>query len=33
VWRVFLVRDDRGVDVVIDYVDGAVYGVIEYIVN
>jgi hypothetical protein len=33
VWRVFLVRGDRGADVVIDFVDGSVYGVVEGIVN
>ncbi|MGH2445597.1 MAG: hypothetical protein ACRDGD_06105 [Candidatus Limnocylindria bacterium] len=33
VWRVFLTHGDRGVDVVIDFVDGSVYGVVESIVN
>jgi hypothetical protein len=33
VWRVFLVRGDRGADVVIDFVDGSVYGITEGIVN
>jgi hypothetical protein len=33
VWRVFLVRGDEGVDVVIDYVAGAVLGTAAYIVN
>jgi hypothetical protein len=33
VWRVFLVRDDAGVDVFIDYVAGSVLGELEYIVD
>jgi hypothetical protein len=33
VWRVFLVRGDEGIDVVIDYLDGTVLGTMEYIVN
>jgi hypothetical protein len=33
VWRVFLVRGSQGSAVVIDFVDGTVYGVAEYIVN
>lgn len=33
VWRVFLVRGDRGVDVIVDFLDGAVLGTAEYIVN
>lgn len=33
VWRVFLVHGDRGVDVIVDYLDGAVLGTAEYIVN
>lgn len=33
VWRVFLVRGDRGADVFIDFVDGLVHGVIQTIVN
>lgn len=33
VWRVYLVRGDRGVDVAIDFVDGTVYGDVELIVN
>jgi hypothetical protein len=30
---VFLVRGDRGVDVIVDFLDGAVLGTAEYIVN
>lgn len=33
IWRVFLVRGDEGVEVVIDYVDGTVLGTASYIVN
>lgn len=33
VWRVFFVRGDEGIDVVIDYVTGAVLGTKRYIVN
>jgi len=33
VWRIFLVRGDEGVDVMIEYVDGTVLGTIDYIVN
>lgn len=33
VWRVFLVLGDRGIDVIVDYLDGAVLGTAEYIVN
>jgi hypothetical protein len=33
VWRVFLVRGDEGVDVIIDYADGTVLGTASYIVN
>jgi hypothetical protein len=33
VWRVFLVRDDQGVEVIVDYVDGTPLGTAEYIVN
>jgi hypothetical protein len=33
VWRVFLVRGDRGVDIIIDHLDGTVLGTAEYIVN
>lgn len=33
VWRVFLVRGDRGATVMIDFVDGSVYGVVEGIVD
>ncbi len=32
VWRVFLVNGDRGAEVVIDFVDGSVYGVADSIV-
>ena len=33
VWRVFAVRGDEGIDVIIDYVDGSVLGTARYIVN
>ena len=33
VWRVELVRGDRAIDVVVDYLDGSVLGTVEYIVN
>jgi len=33
VWRVFLARGDRGAEVVVDFVDGSVYGVIDLILN
>ncbi len=33
VWRVYLVRGDRGADVVVDFVDGSVYGLLEFTVN
>lgn len=33
VWRVDLVRADRAIDVVVDYLDGSVLGTVEYIVN
>ena len=33
VWRVSLLKGDRGVDVVIDFVDGSAYGMAEYIVS
>lgn len=33
VWRVFLVRGDAGADVIVDFVDGTVYGVMRYILN
>lgn len=32
-WSVFLVRDDEGVSVVVDYVEGTVLGTVSYIVN
>ena len=33
IWRVYLVRGDEGLDVVIDYLDGSVLGTAAYIVN
>ena len=33
VWRVHLVLGDRGIDVIVDYLDGAVLGTAGYIVN
>jgi len=33
VWNVFLVRGDQGLDIVVDFLDGTVYGTVEYIVN
>jgi hypothetical protein len=33
VWRVFFIRGDRGVDIVLDYLDGTVLGTAEYILN
>lgn len=32
-WRIFLVRGDEGLDVVIDGLDGTVLGTVRYIVN
>jgi hypothetical protein len=32
-WRVFLVRGDRGVEVIIDPADGLVYGTLRFIVD
>jgi hypothetical protein len=33
VWRIFFIRGDKGIDVVLDYLDGSVLGTVEYIVN
>jgi hypothetical protein len=33
VWRAFLVRADEGAEVIIDFVDGHVYGVVKHIVD
>jgi hypothetical protein len=33
VWRIFLIRDDEGVEVFVDYVDGTVLGELRYILN
>ena len=33
VWRVFFVRGDEGIDVVIDYLDGSVLGTASYTAN
>ena len=33
IWRVYLVRGDEGMDVLIDYLDGSVLGMVGYIVD
>ena len=33
VWRVFFIRGDAGLDVIVDYLDGAVLGTAQYIIN
>ena len=33
VWRIFLSRNDEGVEVFVDYVDGTVLGELRYILN
>lgn len=33
VWRIHLVSGDRGLDVIVDYLDGSVHGTAAYIVN